>query len=67
MPSLKKFRAREKERKPMGENSVTAKVVREPQGYNSKQGCGVSQNLGPAARLRALMHTQTARSPVATL
>ena len=49
MPRLKKFRAREKERKPMGENSVTAKEVREPQGYNSKQGCGVSQNLGPAA------------------
>jgi hypothetical protein len=31
----------------MGENSVTAKEVREPQGYNSKQGCGTQLTPAP--------------------
>jgi hypothetical protein len=43
------------------------KKWREAQGVIYGKRCGVSQNLGPAARLRALMHTETARSPVATL
>ena len=40
---------------------------RKPQGIIHGKRCGISQNLGPAARLRALMHTETAGSPVAAL
>ena len=40
---------------------------RKPQGIIHGKRCGVSQNLGPAARLPALMQTETARSPLATL